>query len=42
MGILSGFPPYSFTVYSNSIVEICKIFLEFEEIHKRLRDFEEI
>ncbi len=39
---LSGFAPFSFTVYSNLTVEIRKRLREFEEICKRLRDFEEI
>ncbi len=39
---LSDFPPLSFTVYSNWTVDICKRLCEVEEIHKRLREFEEI
>ncbi len=41
-GFLSGFPPFSFTVYSKLTVEICKRLCEFEEICKRMRQFEEI
>ncbi len=41
-GYLSGFPPFSFTVYSNFTVDIHKRLHEFEEICKRLREFEEI
>jgi hypothetical protein len=31
-GFLSGFPPFSFKVYSNRTVEICKRLREFEVI----------
>jgi hypothetical protein len=41
-GFLSGFLPFSFTVYSNWTVEIHKRLREFEEISKRLPEFEEI
>jgi hypothetical protein len=37
-----GFPPFSFTVYSNLTVEIRKRLREFEVICKRLREFEKI
>jgi hypothetical protein len=34
-------PPFSFTVYNNLTVEICKRLHEFEEIRKRLCEREE-
>ncbi len=41
-GFLSGFPPFSFTEFSNFTVEITlKRLNEFEEMHKRMREFEE-
>jgi hypothetical protein len=40
--LLQGFPPFSFTVYSNFTEEICKRLREFEEIWKSLLEFEEI
>jgi hypothetical protein len=41
-GFLSGFPPFSLTVYRNFTVKIRKRFREFEELCKRLRGFQEI
>ncbi len=41
-GFLSGFPSFSFRVYSNFTVDIHKSLHEFEEICKRLHEFEEI
>jgi len=41
-GFLSGFPPFSFTEYSNWTVEILKRLREFEEIHQRLSDLYKI
>jgi hypothetical protein len=39
-GFLSGFPLFSFTMYSNCTVEICKRFCEFEEIEISRQDVE--
>jgi hypothetical protein len=41
-GFISSFPPFFFKVDTNFTVKICKGLFECEEIHKRLREFEEI